>query len=433
MPSRSALCALVLTLLFACRCADAADRFPWLRTPLSAFPGTDRFNAVPILSDATVAFLANHYDVVSFGGGITNPTNATCGEDRIADVGRRLLAANASVRPMFYLNDIINYLDVCAAKEFERRPDLWLRKPDGAPALMRGLHLRDVSLPAVHAWYAATLSNASVLPYIRGAYCDKAVVVASTWTKDAGAAKAAEMVVGQRAQLDAVRAALGSSRLVVFNGMRAPEGLAALDLLPHADGGEMEHWLSLEQRLPNGSLNLRLVAEAITLITAAAALDPPKAVILRALPGPCVGGGTGGKTGTGIQCRWPNNSTPTTPAALQAAATAFLPFNLAAFLLFAGPSFLMDWGWGYRVEDYVPCAVLGVGPCYVPDEWWPPLLKAPGTPMGPATNATSPWLFTRTWTGVNVTVDFIAETAVLEWADGSVDATPPRAPPQSGQ
>ena len=152
---------------------------------------------------------------------------------------------------------------------------------------------------------------------------------------------------------------------------------------------------------------------------AAGALDPPKIIILRALPGPCVAGGNGT-----VGCKWPGDSLPTTPAALAAASTEFLPFSLAAFLLVAGPRFLLDWGWGYRVEGYVPCPVLGgQSPCYVPDEWWPPLLKAPGTPLGPATNAS--WRFTRAWTGVNVTVDFVAESAELAWADGTVDATPP--------
>ena len=105
MCSRVAFCALAV--LLVCRRADAADSFPWLRTPLTGFPGVFEGK----LSDPAVTFLANHYDVLSLGGTLTDPkNNRECGENRIADLGRRLIAANASVRPFFYLNDIINYI-----------------------------------------------------------------------------------------------------------------------------------------------------------------------------------------------------------------------------------------------------------------------------------------------------------------------------------
>jgi hypothetical protein len=209
---------------------------------------------------------------------------------------------------------------------------------------------------------------------------------------------------------------------VVFNGIRAEQGNESFALLAHADGGEMEHWLILEQRYQNGSLNLPLVKTALETLASAAELRPPKTILVRSLPGPCV---SSGQTSGALGCSWPNNTRPTEPAAIAAAATAHLPFSLAAFLLVAGPRFHMDWGWGYRVNDYVPCAALApaVAPCYVPDEWFPLLLKAPGTPLA-GLQQHGAWGFTRNFTGVNVSVDFAAETASLAWEDGTLDTFP---------
>ena len=416
---------LLLLVLLGARCAHAASAWPWLRIPLSAFPGTDHLNAPGPLTDGAIAFLASHYDIVSLSGATTDSANtSSCGEARIADAAARLLASNASVRPFFYLNDIINYLDTCSALAFEaEHPEWLLRARNGSALTKNGYHLRDLSLPEVNAWYARTLSNATVLPFLRGSFCDAAVASAAEYARDVGEAKAAAMVAGQLRQLDAVRAALGPQRTVVFNGMRALQGNDSLPLLAHADGGEMEHWLSLEQRKADGTLDLPHVASALSLLSAAAELQPPRTVLLRALPGPCVSGGSQGALG----CTWPNNSMPTDPAALAAAATAHLPFSLAAFLLVAGPSFHMDWGWGYRVNDYVPCPALApaVGPCYCPDNWWPLLLKAPGTPLA-GMQQQGAWAYTRNFTGVNVSVDFAAESSSLAWADGTVDVFPGR-------
>ena len=413
------LLALVLALAQRASCADG---WPWARTPLSAFPGTDRDNAPGRLTDGAIAFLASHYDIVSLGGDLTDATNASCGEDRIADAAARLLASNASVRPFFYLNNFINYLDTCAAEDFAAHPEWALRAPNGTAVTVNGRPCRDISNPAVNAWYARALSNATTLPHIRGAFCDKATIDASQWASEVGAAKAAALAAGQVRQMEAARAALGAGRTVVFNGMRAEQGNESLALLAHADGGEMEHWLSLEQRNRDGTLNLPLVGAALAQLAGAAALQPPRTVLLRALPGPCV---SGGATTGALGCSWPNNTRPTQPAAIAAAAAAHLPFSLAAFLLVAGPRFHLDFGWGYRVNDYVPCPALApaVAPCYVPDAWFPLLLKAPGSPRA-GMQPRGAWAFTRNFTGVNVSVDFAAESASLAWADGSLDTFP---------
>ncbi len=413
---------LLLLLALGVQRASCADDWPWLRTPLSAFPGTDPINAPGRLTDGAIAFLASHYDIVTLGGDLTDATNASCGEDRIADAAARLLASNASVRPFFYLNNLINYPDTCAAADFAAHPEWALRTPNGTAVTLNGHPCRDISKPAVNAWYARALSNATTLPYIRGAFCDKATIDASQWASEVGGAKAAALVAGQARQMDAVRAALGAGRTVVFNGMRAEQGNESLALLAHADGGEMEHWLSLEQRYSNGTLNLPLVGAALAQLAGAAALQPPRTVLVRSLPGPCV---SSGPTSGALGCSWPNNTRPTAPAALAAAATAHLPFSLAAFLLVAGPRFHMDWGWGYRVNDYVPCPALApaVAPCYVPDAWFPLLLKAPGTPLA-GMQPLGAWAFTRNFTGVNVSVDFFSETAALAWRDGSLDTFP---------
>ena len=84
---------------------------------------------------------------------------------------------------------------------------------------------------------------------------------------------------------------------MIANGIRQGQQFAAKpNLMPYADGGEMEGWLNgIHQRHPNGSLDPTKVIPTIQSLINASRLRPHKEILLKAVPG---GGfpGLGGRT-----------------------------------------------------------------------------------------------------------------------------------------
>ena len=201
---------------------------------------------------------------------------------------------------------------------------------------------------------------------------------------------------------------LGGNKTVIFNGIRCGQNFAGIpNLLPYADGGEMEGWMDGEhQRFPNGTLNPAEIIPTFHALINASRLVPEKEVLLKPVPG----GGTN-----------PLPSQHWSAATYRQYAFDHYKFPLAAFLIVAGPRYLMDYTYGYRSYMYVPPidgsgAVPGVPTLqsYAPQGWYPDFLKAPGTPRGPA-SFDGMFTFTREWTGVSVSINVQQETATIVW------------------
>ena len=201
----------------------------------------------------------------------------------------------------------------------------------------------------------------------------------------------------------------GKNRSVIFNGIRQGQQFAAIpNLLPYADGGEMEGWLNGgRQRFNNGSLNPARIIPTFQSLINASQIKPAKEVLLKAVPG-------GGYA--------PRPSDHWSAAQYRAAALAQCTFPLAAFLIVAGEKYLMDYTYGYRSNAYVP-PVDGSGGAVpglprlqslAPEGWYPDYLQAPGTPVGGAV-FDGKYTFSREWSGVSVSVNVRDETAQLHW------------------
>lgn len=208
------------------------------------------------------------------------------------------------------------------------------------------------------------------------------------------------------------------------------DDFAALDtLLPHADAGYFEPWLGAMFRDPDtGRLNGARAAHALLKMINVSRAQPTKSITFKSGPGPCVGYVAGE-----LGCTWPFangtppvpngwNGTPRIPDKLRAAAAHLLTFPLAAFLCAAGPAWHIDYGWGYEVNHFVPglptSHALAGQPdlqSYAPDQWYPDLLRAPGTPRGECVYDPATKIFRRNWTGVAVTLSVDTETATLDW------------------
>jgi hypothetical protein len=403
---------------------------PWRRTPLKASPGVGRPEVISgnrssgVLTDAEVAWLAATHELVVLSGATQDPTNeSACGELRIADAARRLKAANSSVRVFVYFpssKDEAKIQHYCGEDAFTRHPEWRVKLSNGSDFRdSSGAFAHDLSQPVVRAWWIASATNASFFAHFDGVFADNAIANADQLiTADKtrlGGKLGAALLAGQQALYSELRQQLQQMKpgaSVIFNGIREGQGFAAIpNLLPHADGGEMEGWLNgIHQRFANGSLNPALVLPTMhaLLNVSAQPHNDEKQVLLKAVPGGGLFPPSAGKP------HW-------SAAEYRDVAARRYHFPLAAFLVLAGPRWLLDYTWGYRSYDYVPPVDdSGTVPglpnmqSMAPLGWYPDFLRAPGTPLGPA-SYDGAYTFSREWTGVSVSVNVRDESATLTW------------------
>ena len=117
----------------------------------------------------------------------------------------------------------------------------------------------------------------------------------------------------------------------------------------------------------------------------------------------------------------PNGEFSWAAARKRAFALTHYEFSLAAFLVLAGPRWLLDFTWGYRSADYVPPidnsgTVPGLPRLQssAPLGWYPDFLQSPGTPLGGAT-FDGAFTFSREWSGLSVTLNVKDESAKITW------------------
>ena len=249
----------------------------------------------------------------------------------------------------------------------------------------------------MRAWWIASATNASFFEHFDGVFADNAIanadqIISGDGTR-LGHKIGAALLAGQQAlytELQARFRELGGDRSVIFNGIREGQGFAAIpNLLPYADGGEMEGLGgALYKRSPNGSI------DSITRLTTMHTLlnlskqHSEKEVMLKAVP-------------AGSMAR----TEGFTAADYRANALEHYQYPLAAFLVLAGEHWLHDYTWGYRSNDYVPPIDSSGSVPGLPDlqskaplGWYPDYLKAPGTPLKDAV-FDGAYTFTREWTG----------------------------------
>eukprot|EP00041_Stephanoeca_diplocostata_P011317 m.184908 g.184908 ORF g.184908 m.184908 type:complete len:358 (-) comp18491_c1_seq5:627-1700(-) len=229
--------------------ARAKSGYPWRRVPLAAFPGV----GVPqcdqrpsgLLTSKEINFLAQRYSIVSLGGSTTDPKNKTCGELRVADAARRLKHASNTVRPHFYLNNVIDYRMYCASEIFDAKPSWRLKLANGSDYQIRGLYAHDISQASVREWWASAVTNSSFVSEIDGVFADKAVTDMITF-HGVSPEKNQAMFEGELKQLALAKQKLGNTKNLVFNGIRAEQlqisSGGTLAALEQADGGEFEHF-----------------------------------------------------------------------------------------------------------------------------------------------------------------------------------------------
>jgi hypothetical protein len=178
----TALLAIALSALVV----GAFDRFPWSRIPLKASPGIGgpetraKNRTSGQLTDLEVTWLANHHDVVIISGATQDPMNTSvCGESKIADVAKRLKAANPSVRTFVYFpssKDESKIQHYCGENIFSQHPEWRVKLPDGSDWVNADGSLQhDLTQSAVRKWWIAAATNATFFTHFDGIFADNAI------------------------------------------------------------------------------------------------------------------------------------------------------------------------------------------------------------------------------------------------------------------
>lgn len=442
---------LLVTFAYASR-PPFTGAFPWQRVPTMCqtslggiFTRSKDIVGTGRLTDAVVTFLAENYDLIVASDLDPGNKNATCEESKVAAFANRVAAVNPHARVLVYnANQLHHGADVpppetppppgymCGLDGF--RPEWRATYDNGTAYVTHRTYVHNLSIPAARAWWLGVVTNKSLGAHVAGVFADGAMDQAPNWCS---AERAAALLRGQQLLLDEVRAA---GKYIIFNGLRlaytrgqhpiARDDFAAIDtLLPHASAGYCEPWLSGPYRNVSGALDAPYATHALLRMINASRTQPDRGVTFKIGPGQC----QGYIAGQDLGCTWPfangtksepnkMNGTPLTAAGRRAAAAKLITFPLATFLCAAGPRWHIDYTWGYTVNDFVPNDnVTGAFPgqpklqSNAPDEWYPDLLKAPGTPLGECVYDSATQSFSREWSGVSVTLSMANETAELRW------------------
>jgi hypothetical protein len=346
--------------------------FPWQRVPTMCqthiggifqrqdMNGTGRFD------DGILHFLAENYDLIVLNG--LEPGAPGCIEPKIKYAADRIAAVNPNAKVLVYM---ANNLHHGAMKPPGQGPDKnykcgldnfkaeWRRTYDnGTVYTSKGKnYVHNLSNPECRKWWVDVVTNKTLGDNVHGVFADNGMDEPPSYVSpDRGAAE----MRGQQSLLDEVRK---SGKYVIFNGIRYAltvrgiprDDLKALDsLLPHADAGYYEGWMSGGFRDPiTGVLNTSYATHVMHKMINVSKSQPTKSIAFKLGPGPCIGYIAGQDFG----CTWPfangskpihnkMNGTPQTPEERRAAAAKLITFPLATFLCAAGPKWHLDYSWG---------------------------------------------------------------------------------------
>lgn len=349
------------------------------------------------LTQQKAQFVATHYQIASFekctGPGPTEPN--------VWATAAQIKALNPSFKAMFYW-DVDQTALSCydAYNVFMANPSWWLRDDNGRVVnSSSGQPIMDYTNPAARDWWVSVPLNGTGSPashLIDGVLADgagRSVAGSGCYTPSStiSPARCDALVAGKSTMVQQLQTLFSG----VNGGVVLGNGLSFYPSPPDHNfyivndsrGVMAEHFAVFEDVLPDGSLNVSLVAEYIDTVAQAAALG--KVVVVGTWPGQLVTP----FTGDGYPS-WPNNSQPVDNAGWQAALLAKHTFALAGFLTMATETVYMQYEAWYNglVQGAIPCPEQPSA-CSAPPaaEWYPALLKPLGSPLGPAVRNGSVW------------------------------------------
>lgn len=368
---------IIALLSAACMSAHAADgtpAFSWDRVPLYAHLGIGNG-----LKPEQYVFLADHFDLITFTGGLTKNSVETT----IAAAAKTIKQRNPKAKVLFYWSsDMPKHQWAHSISTFPEGGYLQAKKngKDSKQFDMRRADVRD--------WWSGVAGKAVHEYNCDGIFIDGLTAGApnQVWSRMFGAKQAAEMDQGVFAMLKQTREKMGPGTIIVFNplhGYDAKRAGLGEQYLPATDGAmvdDFDRGAKISQQSPEYMAN--------TIETMRKAAKDGKIVIFKGWP----------------QFTWrTDHDIMKKPHDEQhLLAREQITFPLATFLVGAGRRSYFCYTWGWLGE-------------YGTFDWYPEFDKPLGVPKGEATR--EGWTYRREFEHASVFVDLEKKTAKIDWRD----------------
>jgi len=363
-------------------------------------------------SDAAVAFVAEHYGMVTTGSGCPKTSHMTL-EDATLSVAARIKAINPQVKVGMYwrtgMDKEIAQCSNASAALKAHGTGLFLRDDKGTLVSPDAL---DYSNKDARAFFADVLLNvvkqtlSSGQPAVDYVYLDGAGGSATQFAPGIGPARSVLLLADKMAwladlqrQFDAVE----GGRNVILNGVDVVS--TARQFNPTGVAGVMiDHWSILEFLLRGptipkedfGKFNTTTMDAGFDLARSDALSN--MTVQVKGWVGPIIH----------QKDRYPPGmTTPSTPAEKQQVSGERFNSELALFLLVAEDRMYWMYSWFWGFDDYVPDELDST----VPQGFFPQAKCTLGAPAGPPTRVQGTWTYTREYAHASVFVDLNNRTA----------------------
>lgn len=363
------LTALPLAVLHA---GDGFPVFTWDHVPLYAHLGIGDG-----LEPDQYDFLADHFNLITFTGGITRASV----EPKITAAARTIKQRNPNTKVLFYwASDMPKHQWKQSNATFPDGGYLHVRRR-GRDSLVF-----DVCRQDVREWWSDVAAKA-----VRDYSCDGIFVDGATagtpggpWSRLLGKEKAAVMDAGVFAMLREARKKMGPDKLIIFNPLHGHDrkrGPLGEQYLPVTDGAMVDDF----DRAANVKQQSKeYMANTIEVMRKAA--QDGKIIIFKAWPG---------------FTWWSDKEMMKKPHdELHRVASERITFPLACFLAGAGPNcyFCYTWGWLGKYGTF---------------DWYPEFDKPLGPPEGEAKR--DGWTYQREFAHASVFVDLEEKSAKIDW------------------
>jgi hypothetical protein len=371
-PRLTLLATLLLSPLSALKADDGFPDFSWDHVPLYAHLGIGDG-----LKPEQSEFLADHFDIITFTGGLTrNSVEAT-----IAAAAKTIKQRNPKAKVLFYWSsDIPKHQWAQSISTFPEGGYLQAKKngKDSKQFDVRRADVRD--------WWSGVAGKAAHEYNCDGIFIDGLTAGApnQVWSRMFGAKQAAEMDQGVFAMLKQTREKMGPGKLIVFNPLHGYDakrpGLGG-QYLPGTDGAmvdDFDRGAKISQQSPEYMAN--------TIETMRKAAKDGKIVIFKG---------------------WPQFTWRTDPDIMKKPheeqhrlAREQITFPLACFLVGAERHCYFCYTWGWLGE-------------YGTFDWYPEFDKKLGAPKGEA--AREGMTYRRDFEHASVFVDLKKKAAKIDW------------------
>ncbi|GAA3651531.1 putative glycoside hydrolase [Flavivirga jejuensis] len=350
-------------------------KFSWDKVPI-AF----HFGKKGSLTNSEAKFITSHsnFIVLEKGHGLPQYKNTETG---IEETAKKLKKLNPNIKVIFYWNAFLDYPMYEAHNVYENHPEWWLKTKDDAYDLKNGnIRRYDLSNPEVRKWWIETAKKEILNGSTDGVFMDAFIQVASKANiKLWGQEKYDAIQQGLKDLIKETRTALGSDKLIVYNGIRSiPNNNTGNNFPDHTDAVMIEHFGILKSNSKESMLqDIQEMEKA-------------------------------GKTGKIVVFKgWPAEYTwmdkdfmAKSLKEKQKISKENITFPLASFLAGAQENSYFIYNWGYRFKHGAT-------------NWYPEFDKPLGKPLHDM--KVNGWQLTRDFEHASIWVDLETKDAKIDW------------------